>query len=107
MRLTAWDRWRAEHLDQRDRVRGRPHWRAVRPWECERDDGVQSGHKAESPFMSWRETLERSMELYDRVLPMGRESEWPDIEGARLRSADVNFGAVWAWAQQEAACPGT
>lgn len=96
---TEWACWKADHVDSTGRLPRRPHWRTTgQPWELVRDDGVLTGHKHESPFSSWRETVEQSMEVYDRVLPIGRREAWPAELAAAVRDGrDIDFGAVYTW----------
>ena len=50
-----------------------PHWFVSGVWEFMRSDGLKTAHKMESPFMSWRETIEESMRWADDNIELGGE----------------------------------
>ncbi len=84
-----WDEYIAEQVT-RGQHRTHRHWKPSGVWEFVRADGLRTAHKAESPFPSWRETVERSMARADAPIPLGA----PLPEGMRDRD-DPDYGPLW------------
>jgi hypothetical protein len=69
-----------------------PDWRITGIWEFTRSDGWVTAHKMESPFAFWRTTVEDSMRLADKHIPMNGE---PPVD---MRSkCDPHYGELRAY----------
>lgn len=80
--MSAWSHYKDVNIDENGRHRDHPRWKPVGVWEFEREDGLMTAHKAESPHSFWSDTVEWSMKLADKCIPLGA----PLPEGMRSRS---------------------
>lgn len=67
-------------------------WTVSGVWEFTRSDGLKTAHKMESPFLSWRKTVEESMRLADERIPLG--AALPVGMGSR---DDPSYDPLWDW----------
>lgn len=78
--MSAWGSYLDEKTDSGQHTE-HPEWSVSNVWEFQRSDGLKTAHKAESPFMSWRDAVEESMKWADKHIPLGAELP----EGMRSR----------------------
>ena len=91
MHMNAWEYYLMEKVDEMSgRHKEFPLWTVAGVWEFIRDDGLHTAHKIESPFCSWRRTVEESMALADAMIPLG--STLP--KEMRTRE-DPDYGPLW------------
>jgi len=68
--VSAWDRWKEENVLPDGSIKDHPDWEVLDIWICIRKDGVETCHKADSPYPFWESTLDESLALVDTYYPM-------------------------------------
>ncbi len=83
--MTAWDRYQLEFCDNVEGCHSEfPEWHVIDVWFFERSDGWRSAHKFEFNRCFWRSTLEESMRLADKYIPLNGDPP----EGVDMRSKE-------------------
>ena len=68
--MSAWSEYLKENTDENGHHLTFKNWSVYGVWTFVRSDDWVTAHKIEAPFCTWRTTIEWSMQLADKYIPL-------------------------------------